>query len=77
MLLAFTKGNTLVIDASPAELLKLIFSPETLSVSARMSVGNGKCTNSFGNRNRLTDYLHHTQFYELKMEKKFSKMHDS
>ena len=77
MLLAFIRGNILVIDASPVELLKLILSPETSIVSARMFAGNGKCRNSFGNRNTLTDYLHHTQFYELKIEKNFSKMHDS
>ena len=64
--LAFIKRNTLVIDANPAELLKLILSPGTSSVSARIFAGNGESRNSFGNRRRLTDYLRHTQFHELK-----------
>ena len=41
MLLAFIKENTAVIDANPAELLKLILSLAMSSVSARMSAENG------------------------------------
>ena len=76
MLLVFIKENTAVIDANPAELLKLILLLVISSVSARMFAENGINRNLFGNRRRLAVYSREIQFYGLKIEKNFSKKHD-